>query len=106
MEKLTSHLSLYFLVPRRIASQLIDMENASSVKEFILLGLSEDPGVQKICFVLFLFFYMIILAGNLLIVITVISSQRLSSPMYFFLCYLSFVDICYSSVTALLPEIY
>ncbi|NXE57325.1 OR4S2 protein, partial [Casuarius casuarius] len=76
------------------------MENVSSVKEFILLGLSKNQGVQKICFVVFLFFYMIIVAGNLLIVITVISSQRLNSPMYFFLCYLSIVDICYSSVTA------
>ncbi|KFO14400.1 Olfactory receptor 4S2, partial [Balearica regulorum gibbericeps] len=74
--------------------------NASCVKEFILLGLSENQRVQKICFVIFLFFYMIIVAGNLLIVITVISSQRLNSPMYFFLRYLSFVDICYSSVTA------
>ncbi|PKU32939.1 olfactory receptor 4s2-like [Limosa lapponica baueri] len=76
------------------------MENASSVKEFILLGLSENQGVQKIFFVMFLFFYIIILAGNLLIVITVIGSQRLNSPMYFFLCYLSFVDVCYSSHTA------
>ncbi|XP_009482050.1 olfactory receptor 4S2 [Pelecanus crispus] len=76
------------------------MENASSVKEFILLGLSENQGVQKICFVMFLFFYMITVPANLLIVITVISSQRLNSPMYFFLCYLSFVDICYSSATA------
>ncbi|NWW94719.1 OR4S2 protein, partial [Rhynochetos jubatus] len=76
------------------------MENASSVKEFILLGLSENQGVQKMCFLMFLFFYMMIVAGNLLIVITVISSRRLNSPMYFFLCYLSFVDICYSSVTA------
>ncbi|KAM6204844.1 olfactory receptor 4S2-like [Sarcoramphus papa] len=76
------------------------MENASSVKEFILLGLSQNQGVQKVCFVIFLFFYVIIVAGNLLIVITVISSQRLKSPMYFFLCSLSLVDICYSSVTA------
>ncbi|NXS63332.1 OR4S2 protein, partial [Brachypteracias leptosomus] len=76
------------------------MENSSNVKEFILLGLSVNQGEQKICFVLFLLFYMIIVAGNLLIVITVTSSQGLSSPMYFFLCYLSFVDICYSSVTA------
>ncbi|XP_014801151.1 PREDICTED: olfactory receptor 4S2-like [Calidris pugnax] len=76
------------------------MQNASSVKEFILLGLSKNQGVQKICFVMFLFFYITIVAGNLLIVITVISSQRLHSPMYFFLSYLSFVDICYSSVTA------
>ena len=83
-----------------IAAQLINMENASSVKEFILLGLSDNQGVQKICFVIFLFFYTIIVAGNLLTVITLISSQCLNSPMYFFLCYLSFVDICYSSVTA------
>ncbi|NXG69899.1 OR4S2 protein, partial [Baryphthengus martii] len=72
----------------------------SSVKEFILLGLSANEGMQKICFVMFLFFYVIIVAGNLLIIITVISSQALNSPMYFFLRYLSFVDICYSSVTA------
>ncbi|NXX97730.1 OR4S2 protein, partial [Centropus bengalensis] len=78
----------------------INMENASSVKEFILLGLSENQEVQKICFVMFLFFYTVIVAGNGLIIVTVISSQRLNSPMYFFLCYLSFVDICYSSVTA------
>ncbi|NXI54600.1 OR4S2 protein, partial [Chloroceryle aenea] len=74
--------------------------NGSSVKEFVLLGLSMNQGVQKICFVLFLFFYVITVAGNLLIVITVISSQGLNSPMYFFLSCLSFVDICYSSVTA------
>ncbi|XP_009459754.1 PREDICTED: olfactory receptor 4S2-like [Nipponia nippon] len=83
-----------------ITAQLINKDNASSVKEFILLGLSENQRVQKIYFVMFLFFYMLIVAGNLLIVITVISSQRLNSPMYFFLCYLSFVDVCYSSVTA------
>ncbi|NXI94374.1 OR4S2 protein, partial [Psophia crepitans] len=75
------------------------MENASSVKEFILLGLSENQRVQKICFMMFLLFYIMIVAGNLLIVITVTTSQHLNSPMYFFLCYLSFVDICYSSVT-------
>ncbi|XP_067151486.1 olfactory receptor 4S2-like, partial [Apteryx mantelli] len=76
------------------------MENVSSVKEFILLGLSKNQGVQKICFVVFLFFYIVTVAGNLLIVVTVISSQRLNSPMYFFLCHLSIADICFSSVTA------
>ncbi|XP_067151823.1 olfactory receptor 4S2-like, partial [Apteryx mantelli] len=76
------------------------MENVSSVKEFILLGLSKNQGVQKICFVVFLFFYIVTVAGNLLIVVTVVSSQRLNSPMYFFLCHLSIADICFSSVTA------
>ncbi|XP_064019514.1 olfactory receptor 4S2-like [Pogoniulus pusillus] len=78
----------------------MSMENTSSVEEFILLGLSVNQGVKKICFVTFLSFYLMILAGNLLIVSTIISSQRLSSPMYFFLGYLSFIDVCYSSVTA------
>ncbi|XP_067151533.1 olfactory receptor 4S2-like, partial [Apteryx mantelli] len=76
------------------------MENVSSVKEFILLGLSKNQGVQKMCFVVFLFFYIVVVAGNLLIVVTVVSSQRLNSPMYFFLCHLSIADICFSSVTA------
>ncbi|KAM6121227.1 olfactory receptor 4S2-like [Pterocles gutturalis] len=75
------------------------MENGSSVKEFVLVGLSDNQGVQKIRFVTFLLFYMIIVAGYLLIVIMIIISQCLNSPMYFFLSYLSFVDICYSSVT-------
>ncbi|XP_066487555.1 olfactory receptor 4S2-like [Tiliqua scincoides] len=76
------------------------MQNINNVTEFVLLGLTHGEEMQKICFVLFLFFYLIILVGNLLIVVTIIFSSCLNSPMYFFLSYLSFVDICYSSVTA------
>ncbi|NXU50554.1 OR4S2 protein, partial [Turnix velox] len=75
-------------------------DNSSTVKEFILLGLSDNQGLQRILFVIFLVFYVITLSGNLLIVLTVMSSRCLNSPMYFFLCYLSFVDVCYSSITA------
>ncbi|NXB80371.1 OR4S2 protein, partial [Donacobius atricapilla] len=78
----------------------IGKENSSSMKEFILMGLSENQGVHKIHFVVFLLFYTLTVAGNLLIVLTVTSSWHLNSPMYFFLCHLSFVDICFSSVTA------
>ncbi|XP_062974420.1 olfactory receptor 4S2-like [Elgaria multicarinata webbii] len=76
------------------------MKNTNNVTEFVLFGLTQNEEMQKICFVLFLFFYLIIVLGNLLIVATVLFSSRLNSPMYFFLSYLSFVDICYSSVTA------
>ncbi|KAG6488346.1 olfactory receptor [Crotalus adamanteus] len=74
--------------------------HTNNVTEFILFGLTQDEETQKICFVLFLFFYLIIVLGNLLIVVTIIFSTHLMSPMYYFLGYLSFVDICYSSVTA------
>ena len=41
---------------------------------------------------------MVILLGNLLIILTVCVGNIFKSPMYFFLNYLSFVDICYSLV--------
>uniref|UniRef100_A0A8D2D0M4 Olfactory receptor n=1 Tax=Sciurus vulgaris TaxID=55149 RepID=A0A8D2D0M4_SCIVU len=70
------------------------------VTEFILLGLSPNQEVQRVCFVIFLLLYMAIVLGNFLIVLTVMTSRSLGSPMYFFLSYLSFVEICYSSTTA------
>ncbi|XP_054999684.1 olfactory receptor 4C15-like [Sorex araneus] len=75
------------------------MPNQSVVTEFILLGLSQNPHVQKIEFVLFLSIYIGTLSGNLLIVVTILSSPALlGSPMYFFLAFLSFLDVCLSSV--------
>ncbi|XP_007444964.1 olfactory receptor 4S2-like [Python bivittatus] len=76
------------------------MKNLNNVSEFILLGLTQDQELQKVYFGLFLIFYVAILLGNFLIIVTIKSSHHLISPMYFFLSYLSFVDICYSSVTA------
>ncbi|XP_055993845.1 olfactory receptor 4C15-like [Sorex fumeus] len=77
------------------------MQNQSFVTEFVLLGLSQNPDVQKIIFVIFLFVYIATVSGNLLIVVTILSSPvLLGSPMYFFLAFLSFLDMCISSVTA------
>ncbi|XP_036619782.1 olfactory receptor 4S2-like isoform X1 [Trichosurus vulpecula] len=71
-----------------------------NVTEFILTGLSQNEMVQQVCFLLFLLFYTIIIFGNFLIILTITVSPNLNSPMYFFLCFLSFVDICVSSVTS------
>ncbi|XP_004708427.1 olfactory receptor 4X2 [Echinops telfairi] len=76
------------------------MADTHNVTEFIFLGLSPNLEVQRVCFVLFLLLYTAIVLGNFLIVLTVITSSNLASPMYFFLSYLSFVEICYSSTTA------
>ncbi|XP_038620707.1 olfactory receptor 4S2-like [Tachyglossus aculeatus] len=73
------------------------MEN--NVTEFVLMGLSQNKVEQQIYFVLFLLVYMMIIIGNLLIIVTIKASSNLNSPMYFFLSCLSFIDVCYSSVT-------
>ncbi|XP_037695486.1 olfactory receptor 4S2-like [Choloepus didactylus] len=76
------------------------MEKVNNVTEFIFWGLSQNLAVAKVCFIVFSIFYTVILLGNLLIMLTVCTGKLFKSPMYFFLNYLSFVDICYSSVIA------
>nr|XP_027792427.1 olfactory receptor 4B1-like [Marmota flaviventris] len=73
------------------------MACANNVTELIITGLFRDPEVQRVCFVLFLPVYLATVVGNGLIVATVSVSKSLRSPMYFFLGYLSLVEICYSS---------
>ncbi|XDA84612.1 olfactory receptor 4S2-like [Ovis aries] len=72
----------------------------NNVTELILMGLSQNKEVQQLCFILFLLFYIILMTGNFFIIMTVLRSPNISSLMFFFLSFLSFVDICYSSVTA------
>ncbi|XP_005384008.1 PREDICTED: olfactory receptor 4B1-like [Chinchilla lanigera] len=73
------------------------MTSTANVTEFVITGLFQDAEVQRACFVLFLPVYLAMLVGNGLIVLTVSVSDSLRSPMYFFLGYLSLVEICYSS---------
>ncbi|XP_013216727.2 olfactory receptor 5B3 [Ictidomys tridecemlineatus] len=73
------------------------MENRTEVTEFILLGLTKDPGLQLPLFVTFLLIYTITLAGNLGMILLILLDSRLHTPMYFFLSNLSLVDLCYSS---------
>ncbi|XP_027792444.2 olfactory receptor 4B1-like [Marmota flaviventris] len=73
------------------------MASTNNVTELIITGLFKDPEVQRACFVLFLPMYLATIVGNGLIVVTVSVSKSLRSPMYFFLGYLSLVEICYSS---------
>ncbi|NXH19221.1 O1509 protein, partial [Bucco capensis] len=74
--------------------------NFSQVTEFILLGLSDTRELHVLLFTFFLLTYGMVLLGNLLIIVTVSTDPKLSSPMFFLLCNLSFVDICCISVTS------
>ncbi|XP_001520558.3 olfactory receptor 1N1-like [Ornithorhynchus anatinus] len=77
----------------------MDGRNQTGVSGFILLGLSSDPGMQLLLFVVFLGLYLVTVLGNLLIVLAVGSDPRLHSPMYFFLANLSLVDVGATSAT-------
>ncbi|XP_029431469.1 olfactory receptor 5G3-like [Rhinatrema bivittatum] len=77
---------------------MMEERNQTSVTEFILLGLTDDPGIQVLLFLLFLVIYMITLLGNTGIILLTRLDPNLQTPMYFFLCSLSFSDLCYSSV--------
>ncbi|KAL1782129.1 olfactory receptor 150-like [Sigmodon hispidus] len=72
--------------------------NYSTVKEFILTGLTEKPGLQLPLFFLFLGIYVGTVLGNLGMIMLILFSPQLHSPMYFFLSNLSFVDLCQSTV--------
>uniref|UniRef100_A0A8D0MJQ9 Olfactory receptor n=1 Tax=Sus scrofa TaxID=9823 RepID=A0A8D0MJQ9_PIG len=71
--------------------------NHSSVTEFILLGLTEDPVLGVICFVIFLGIYVVTLVGNSSIIALIRSCAQLHTPMYLFLRHLAFVDMGYST---------
>uniref|UniRef100_A0A8C3W5I3 Olfactory receptor n=1 Tax=Catagonus wagneri TaxID=51154 RepID=A0A8C3W5I3_9CETA len=73
------------------------MATTNNVTELIITGLFQDPEVQRVCFAMFFPMYLATVGGNGLIVLTVKVSKSLHSPMYFFLSYLSLVEISYSS---------
>ncbi|XP_054848668.1 olfactory receptor 958-like [Eublepharis macularius] len=89
-------LSVIFLFTCRNRSH---RENFTVVTHFTLLGIPHTEGLQNILFVVFLIFYMCTLLGNLLIMTAIFTDSRLHTPMYFFLCNLSVLDIGFSSVS-------
>ncbi|XP_054859831.1 uncharacterized protein LOC129346512 [Eublepharis macularius] len=80
--------------------KLMELDNRTSRPDFLLLGLSTRPEQDGLLFALFLALYLLNLSGNLLIVLLIRSDAQLfSTPMYFFLSHLSFVDVCFTSTT-------
>ncbi|XP_016278321.2 olfactory receptor 5P3-like [Monodelphis domestica] len=71
--------------------------NCTPVTDFIILGLTDDPVLCDILFVIFLGIYVVTVVGNLSIIILIKNSSQLHTPMYLFLSHLAFVDILISS---------
>uniref|UniRef100_A0A6P8PYZ5 Olfactory receptor n=1 Tax=Geotrypetes seraphini TaxID=260995 RepID=A0A6P8PYZ5_GEOSA len=75
------------------------LRNQTTMLEFILLGLTEHEELRSLLILAFLVMYMMNLLGNGTIISVIAGNSQLHTPMYFFLCNLSFVDMCFSSVT-------
>ncbi|KAM4845608.1 olfactory receptor 5AL1-like [Thomomys bottae] len=72
-------------------------DNHSTVTEFILVGLTDDPDFQVVLFMVLLIIYLFTVLSNLGLILLIQISPQLQSPMYFFLSHLAFVDFCYTS---------
>ncbi|XP_042547472.1 olfactory receptor 502-like [Dipodomys spectabilis] len=75
---------------------LVD-RNHTAVTEFILLGLTDDPVLQVILFIIILCIYLVTVFGNLSTILLIKVSAQLHHPMYFFLSNLALVDFLFSS---------
>ncbi|XP_075702669.1 olfactory receptor 11L1-like [Rhinoderma darwinii] len=71
--------------------------NQTRVTEFILLGFGNFHSFNIVFFILFLIIFLFTVMGNLLIIILVSTNVQLQSPMYYFLCHLSFSDLVIST---------
>ncbi|EDL24663.1 olfactory receptor family 6 subfamily C member 88 [Mus musculus] len=74
------------------------MRNHTVMTTFILLGLTDDPGLQLLFFVILFLTYILSIMGNLTIIILTLMDSHLNTPMYFFLRNFSFLEISFTTV--------
>ena len=69
-------------------------EDRTTVTEFILMCVTQNPLLQRDLFLLLLISYIVIVMGNMLTVVTTIGSQTLDSLMCFFLAFSQAFSSC------------
>ncbi|XP_050773895.1 olfactory receptor 6M1-like [Gopherus flavomarginatus] len=67
--------------------------NGTCVTEFILIGFPSPREVEIVLFMLFFIILVVAMIGNSIIITLICTDNRLQSPMYFFLCNLSLIEI-------------
>lgn len=77
----------------------MERANSTLVTQFVFVRFSNSPRLQLLFFHLFLLVYLLSLVGNALIVLIVALDGHLHTPMYFFICNLSSVELWYTTVT-------
>ncbi|XP_007945945.1 olfactory receptor 6N1-like [Orycteropus afer afer] len=77
----------------------MDHANRTWTQSFILAGFTITATLQPLAFLGALCIYLLTLAGNLFIIVLVQADSGLSTPMYFFISILSFLELWYVSTT-------
>ncbi|XP_062961942.1 olfactory receptor 6N2-like [Cynocephalus volans] len=77
----------------------MDHFNHTWSQSFILAGFTATGTLRPLAFLGTLCIYLLTLAGNVIIIILVQADSRLSTPMYFFISVLSFLELWYVSTT-------
>ncbi|KAM6154154.1 olfactory receptor 10C1-like [Erethizon dorsatum] len=77
----------------------MDHFNHTWTQMFILAGFNTSGMLQHFAFLGTLCIYLLALAGNLFIIVLVKTDSGLSTPMYFFISVLSFLELWYISTT-------
>ncbi|XP_002709179.2 olfactory receptor 8K1 [Oryctolagus cuniculus] len=80
----------------------LNLTAGTQVTEFIIMGITDNPGLQAPLFGIFLIIYLVTVMGNLGMIILTYLDSKLHTPMYFFLRHLSVTDLGYS--TAIGPK--
>ncbi|KAM3821268.1 olfactory receptor 6E1-like [Vipera latastei] len=78
------------------------MANSTTVREFILLGLTDNQQIALGLFPILLGIYLLTLIGNMMIIIITLVNAQLCSPMYFFLRHVAWIEIGY--VSSIIPK--
>ncbi|XP_070635381.1 olfactory receptor 6N2-like [Bos indicus] len=73
----------------------MDLVNHTWTQSFLLAGFTTTGALQPLAFLGTLCIYLLTLAGNLFIIVLVQADSRLSTPMYFFISALSFLELWY-----------
>ncbi|KAG9469361.1 hypothetical protein GDO78_020713, partial [Eleutherodactylus coqui] len=75
----------------------MDNVNQTLLTELILVGFTQNFQACILLFVLFFIMYILTILGNCFLIFTIIVSPQLHTPMYYFLCNLSSIDLGYTS---------
>ncbi|XP_073479994.1 olfactory receptor 5AP2-like [Aquarana catesbeiana] len=77
----------------------MDNLNQTQVTMFVLSGITDNDSLVPFLFIFFSAVYILTIIGNVGMMAMVHLSSNLQTPMYYFLSYLSLVDLVYSSTT-------